>query len=86
MAVGDDSPLSWHANEVQGIYCLTFKVKSAAAAADYLKGKGFELVGDTATRFAIVPRQAQERLIFFTENAVPGYPPLGSKLLQPAEF
>ncbi len=86
VAVGDDSPLSWHANEVQGIYCLTFKVKRAASAADYLKGKGYELVGDTATRFAIVPRQAQERLIFFTEIEVPDYPSLGSKLLQPAQF
>ena len=83
---GDESPLSWHANEVQGIYCLTFKVKSALAAADYLKAKGFALQGDPATRFAIEPRQAQERLIFFTENAVPGYPPLGSKLFEPAQF
>ena len=83
---GDESPLSWHANEVQGVYCLTFKVKSAQAAADYLRAKGFELVGDIATRFAIVPGQAHERLIFFTENAVPGYPPLGSKLLEPAQF
>ncbi len=83
---GDESVLGWHANEVQGIYCLTFKVKSAEVAAAYLRGRGFELVGETATRFAIHPREAHERLIFFTENAVPGYPPLGSKLLEPAQF
>ena len=83
---GDESVLGWHANEVQGIYCLTFKVKRAAAAQAYLKAKGFELVGDTATRFAIHPREAQERLIFFTEHEVPGYPPLGSRLLEPAQF
>ncbi|MEO6717907.1 MAG: glyoxalase [Novosphingobium sp.] len=83
---GDESVLGWHVREVQGIYCLTFKVKSAETAATYLRGKGFELVGDTATRFAIIPRQAQERLIYFTENEVPGYPALGSKLLEPAQF
>jgi len=27
-----------------GIYCLTFKVHSALAAAEYLRGKGLELV------------------------------------------
>ena len=83
---GDESLLGWHAREVQGIYCLTFKVKSASAAAAYLQAKGCQLIGDTATRFAIVPEQAQQRLIYFTEHAVPGYPPLGSKLLQPAQF
>ena len=83
---GDESVLGWHAREVQGIYCLTFKVKSASAAANYLKGKGFELIGEPATRFGIHPREAHERMIFFTEHDVPGYPPLGSKLLQPAEF
>ena len=77
---GDDSVLAWHSREVQGIYCLTFKVRSAAQAADWLRGKGFELIGDEAARFAIVPRQAQERLIYFTEHDVAGYPPLGSRL------
>ncbi len=76
----EDSVLGWHQREVQGVYCLTFKVRSASAAAEYLWGRGHELVGDTATRFAIHPREAQERLIFFTEHAVLGYPPLGSKL------
>jgi hypothetical protein len=80
----EDSVLAWHTREVQGIYGLTFKVKSAQAAADYLKSRGHLLVGDTATRFAIHPREAHERLIFFTENAVPGYPPMGSKIAEMA--
>jgi hypothetical protein len=83
---GEDSPVTRHARDIQGIYCLTFKVKSAGAAADYLRGKGLTLVGDTATRFAIAPEQAFGRLIYFTEQAVPGYPPLGSKMRQPAVF
>jgi hypothetical protein len=85
-AKAEDSVLSWHCRDVKGIYCITFKVRSAQAAADYLRGRGFELVGATATRFAIHPREAHERLIFFTEHDVPGYPPLGSKLLEPAVF
>lgn len=82
----EDSPLARHLRETQGIWCITFKVRSAQAAADYLRAKGLDLVGDTATRFAIRPEQAFDRLIYFTQNAVEGYPPLGSKLLEPAEF
>ena len=82
----DDSDLARHLRETQGIYCLTFKVRSAEAAADYLRGKGFALIGDVATRFAIRPDQAFERMIWFTGNEVAGYPPLGSKILHPAEF
>ena len=82
----EDSILAWHLREVQGIYCITFKVRSAEAAAQYLRGRGLELVGETTSRFAIHPREAQDRLIFFTENEVAGYPPLGSKLLEPAQF
>jgi hypothetical protein len=81
MVPGDPaSVLAWHMRDVKGIYCLTFKVRSAAAAAEYLRARGHELVGDVATRFAVHPREAQERLIFFTEHEVAGYPPLGSKL------
>ncbi|HEX7750970.1 MAG TPA: glyoxalase [Novosphingobium sp.] len=83
---GPESLVARHAREVKGIYCLTFKVRSAEAAAAYLRGKGLALVGDTADRFAIDPAQAFGRLIYFTENAVPGYPPLGSKLTRPAVF
>ena len=28
----------------------------------------------------------EERLIFFTEKTLPHYPPLGSKILEPAQF
>lgn len=82
----DDSPLAQHCRDVQGIYCLTFKVRSATAAADYLRGRGFDLIGDPATRCAIVPEQCHGRLIYFTDKTVAAYPPVGSMLLHPAEF
>jgi hypothetical protein len=84
--IGDASPVARHCRDVQGIYCLTFKVKSAQAAADYLRGKGLTLVGEVDGRFAIAPAEAHDRLIYFTERTVDGYPPLGSKMRQPAEF
>jgi hypothetical protein len=86
VGAGEDTPVARHSREVQGIYCMTFKVKSAQAAADYLRGKGLTLVGDVADRFAVAPEQAQGRLIYLTENEVPGYPPLGSRLAEPAVF
>jgi hypothetical protein len=82
----DDSRLANHCRDVQGIYCLNFKVRSAAAAADYLRGRGFKLTGDPATRVAIVPEQAHGRLLYFTDRAVEGYPPVRSLLLHPAQF
>lgn len=81
-----ETSVARHARETKGIYCLTFKVKDAAAAADYLRGKGLELVGDIESRFAIVPEQAHGRLIYFTGQTVPGYPPLGTRLGDPARF
>lgn len=81
-----DSPVTRHAETVKGLYCLTFKVRSAAKAADYLRGKGLSLIGDEADRFAIDPDQAFGRLIYFTQNNVPGYPPLGSRLREPGLF
>ncbi len=81
-----ESDLARHVREVQGICGITFKVRSAEAAAAYLRAKGFDLIGDVATRFAIRPDQAFERLIWFTENDVPGYPPHGSRLREPARF
>jgi catechol 2,3-dioxygenase-like lactoylglutathione lyase family enzyme len=80
------SALARHAREIKGIYCLTFKVKDAPAAANYLRGKGLELVGNVADRFAIRPDQAFGRMIYFTDKTPPGYPPLGSKLREPAKF
>lgn len=86
MMAGEDTPVARHARDVQGVYCLTFKVKSAPAAADYLRGSGLTLVGDVADRFAVAPEQAHGRLIYFTANDQPGYPPLGSRMSEPAVF
>jgi catechol 2,3-dioxygenase-like lactoylglutathione lyase family enzyme len=82
----DKSALARHAKTIGGIYCLTFKVKSAPAAAEYLRGKGLELVGNVADRFAIRPDQAFGRMIYFTDKTPEGYPALGSKLGEPAKF
>lgn len=81
-----DSPVTRHAEVIKGIYSLTFKVRSAEAAAAYLREKGLAILGDLDDRFAIDPEQAQGRLIYFTQHEVPGYPALGSKLLGPAVF
>lgn len=80
------SPLDRHARELKGIYCLTFKVRSAAASADYLRGKGLELIGDVADRFAVRPEQAFGRLIYFSEQPISGYPSPESQLSKPAVF
>lgn len=80
----DKSALARHAKTIGGIYCLTFKVKSATAAAAYLRGKGLELVGNVADRFAIRPDQCFGRMIYFTDKTPEGYPALGSKLNEPA--
>jgi Glyoxalase/Bleomycin resistance protein/Dioxygenase superfamily len=82
--LGGDSPLAVHSRDLKGIYCLTFKVRSAEAAADYLRAKGFELMGDVTGRFAIQPEQAFGRLLYFTEHAVAGHPPLRSLIATPA--
>jgi hypothetical protein len=71
------SRLARHASEIKGIYCLTYKVKSAAAAMAYLKGKGVSVIGDAMTRFAIEPSESFDRLIYFTEEVVVGYPAMG---------
>lgn len=80
----DKSALARHAKTIGGIYCLTFKVKSAPAAAAYLRGKGLEIVGNVADRFAIRPDQCFGRMIYFTDKTLEGYPALGSKLGEPA--
>jgi hypothetical protein len=76
----EDSPLAMHAREIKGIHNLVFKVREAAAAADYLRGKGLNLIGDVGGRFAIAPEQAHGRLIWLTELSPAGYPPLGSRM------
>lgn len=80
------SPLARHLKETKGIWSLTFKVKDAAAATDYLRGKGLALIDDGTDRFAIAPEQAHGRLIRFTDREVPGYPPIGSRLHEPGTF
>jgi hypothetical protein len=80
------SPLAAHLRDIQGIRSLTFKVRDATAAAEWLGQRGLNLIGDVADRFAIMPEQAQGRLIWFTGNAVAGYPPMGSLMRQPASL
>jgi hypothetical protein len=75
-----DTPLARHSREVKGMYCLTFKVRSAVAAAAYLKEKGLRIIGATDDRFAIDPAQAFGRLMYFTEKTPDGYPPVGSMI------
>lgn len=79
-AGNDESPVAAHARDVKGIYHLVYKVRSAEAAANYLRGKGLALIGNVADRFAVVPEAAHGRLIWFTEVTPEGYPQVGSKL------
>ncbi|MET1755335.1 glyoxalase [Novosphingobium sp. RD2P27] len=76
----DGSPVAVHARDIKGIYNLVFKVKDAGAAADYLRSKGLDLVGDVQGRFAIAPEQAHGRLIWLTEITPEGYPSVGSRM------
>jgi hypothetical protein len=81
-----DTRLAQHCREIQGIYCLTFKVRSVRAAADYLRDKGFALIGDPNKRFAINPEQAFGRLMYFTEEPLDARHPGKTLLGQPADF
>jgi catechol 2,3-dioxygenase-like lactoylglutathione lyase family enzyme len=69
-----DSALGEHARRVNGIWCLTFQVRSSVAAANYLRAKGLNLIGDPHGRFAIDPTQAFGRLLWFTDEKQAGYP------------
>jgi hypothetical protein len=82
LAGDEGSAIAAHARDIKGIYHLVFKVRDAAAAADRLRGKGLELIGDVASRFAIAPRQAHGRLIWLTEVTPEGYPPAGSRMYE----
>jgi catechol 2,3-dioxygenase-like lactoylglutathione lyase family enzyme len=81
----DDTELADHARQVNGIWCLTFKVRSASAAADFFRAKGLTLIGDPWRRFAIDPGQAFGRRLWFTDETPPGYPegPLPSQMASP---
>jgi hypothetical protein len=81
-----DSPLALHASETKGICGITFKVRSAKAAAAYLEARGLALIGDCQTRFAIVPDHAQGRLIWFTEQVPEGWPEPSSQIACPPDF
>ncbi|MEW9856081.1 glyoxalase [Novosphingobium sp. M1R2S20] len=78
----EESTIATHARDIKGIYDLVFKVKDAASAADYLRRKDFDLIGDVRDRFAIAPQQAHGRLIWLTETTPAGYPPLGSRMAE----
>ena len=72
--------------DVQGLCGITFKVRSASAAADYLRGRGFALIGDVATRFAISPAEAHGRLIWLSETVPSGWPLPRALLREPEPF
>lgn len=57
-----------------GIYALSFKVKSVAKAADYLKSKNLRLLGDTRKRFTIDPRDAYGARFTFLAEELPNDP------------
>lgn len=82
----EDGAIASHARDVKGIYHLVYKVRSAEAAANYLRGKGLTLIGNVADRFAVVPEEAQGRLIWLTQVTPEGYPKVGSRLREPARF
>lgn len=82
----ENSAVSTHARDVKGIYDLVFKVRDATKAAEWLRDCGFNLMGDLADRFAIVPEEAHGRLIWLTDRTPEGYPAVGSKLGDPARF
>ena len=81
-----DSALAIHAREVKGICGITFKVRSAPAAAGFLREQGFALIGAEDSRFAIVPEQAQGRLIWFSERVPAGWPEPRPAIRHPAVF
>ena len=80
------SALAEHARSIRGVCGVTFKVRSAKATADHLRARGFTLIGSPATRFAIVPQEAQYRLIWFCEAIPDGWPAPHSLMRSPAGF
>jgi catechol 2,3-dioxygenase-like lactoylglutathione lyase family enzyme len=62
------------AKRAGGIYALSFKVKSTAKAADYLKSKNLRLLGDTSRRFSIDPRDAFGARYTFVAEELPNDP------------
>lgn len=67
-----DSALARHLREIQGQYCLTFKVKCRRSAADFLRAKGLTLIEQADGRLLIDPAHAFGRRIYFAEDNFPG--------------
>ena len=82
----EGTALADHARDNPGLCGITFKVRSAKAAADYLAGRGCTLVGNAETRFAISPDEAQGRLIWFSQTVPAGWPNPHSLLRKPVPF
>lgn len=82
----DDSDLAAHVRDHAGMCGITFKVRNALAAADYLKERGYSLIGRPETRFAIPPKRAYGRLIWFSEHLPQGWPALHSLIARPEAF
>lgn len=61
----------WTAKYREGIYSVTFKVRSLARAADYLKAKGLRLVGDLKQRFTIDPAGLYGGVFTFVDKELP---------------
>jgi catechol 2,3-dioxygenase-like lactoylglutathione lyase family enzyme len=73
--LGKGTPLAdLVAKRAGGIYALSFKVKSTARAADYLKSKNLRLLGDTSRRFSIDPRDAFGARYTFLGHELPNDP------------
>jgi catechol 2,3-dioxygenase-like lactoylglutathione lyase family enzyme len=81
-----ESELARHAEATKGIWSLTFKVRAAAAAADYLTGRGLRLVERQDRSFALDPDQAFGRWLRFTDEHVAGYPPVSAPRPPPADL
>ena len=52
----------------EGVFALTFKVKSAANAAQYLKSKNLRLIGDEQSRFSIDARDSYGARYIFVDQ------------------
>ena len=86
MAGTQGSDVARHARETKGIYCLTFKVRDAAAAAEALRAQGLDLIAGDEGRIAIAPEQAHGRLIWLTDRTPKGYATAGSRLPEGAKL
>ena len=76
--VTKDTPLAdFVASHGGGVYSLNFKVKSLAAAADYLKSKNLRLIGDPNRRFSIDPRDSFGGRFTFLSEELPNDPRSG---------